>query len=112
MQLLDNISDRQNNAFGDAENGRLLHFHISPYAYCAWNPVRLVDPEGREIVLIGTAEDMQKAIIMMSAKLGIKSNLSFSVDEKGRVVCSGEAKTDTGQIGDRSFLPKMSRTTF
>ena len=24
---------------------------ISPYAYCAWNPVRLVDPDGREIYL-------------------------------------------------------------
>ena len=23
--------------------------NISPYAYCAWNPVRLVDPDGREI---------------------------------------------------------------
>ena len=22
---------------------------VSPYAYCAWNPVRLVDPDGREI---------------------------------------------------------------
>ena len=22
---------------------------ISPYAYCAWNPVRLVDPDGREL---------------------------------------------------------------
>lgn len=23
---------------------------ISPYAYCAWNPVKLVDPEGREAI--------------------------------------------------------------
>ena len=23
--------------------------NISPYAYCAWNPVKLVDPDGREI---------------------------------------------------------------
>jgi len=22
---------------------------ISPYAYCAWNPVKLVDPDGMEI---------------------------------------------------------------
>ena len=68
---------------------------ISPYAYCAWNPVKLVDPEGRELVLIGTADNMQKAIKMMSAKLGKNSNLSFSVDGKGRVICYGEAKTDT-----------------
>ena len=24
---------------------------ISPYAYCAWNPVKLVDPDGKEIVI-------------------------------------------------------------
>ena len=26
---------------------------LSPYAYCAWNPVRLVDPNGEEIWIIG-----------------------------------------------------------
>ena len=25
---------------------------ISPYAYCAWNPVKLVDPDGRDIVIV------------------------------------------------------------
>ena len=25
--------------------------NISPYAYCAWNPVRLVDPDGREAII-------------------------------------------------------------
>jgi len=24
---------------------------ISPYAYCAWNPVKLVDPDGKEFFL-------------------------------------------------------------
>ena len=24
---------------------------ISPYAYCAWNPIKLVDPDGKEIVI-------------------------------------------------------------
>lgn len=27
---------------------------ISPYAYCAWNPVKLVDPDGREIWIKGS----------------------------------------------------------
>ena len=26
--------------------------NISPYAYCAWNPVKLVDPDGKEIYII------------------------------------------------------------
>jgi len=29
---------------------------ISPYAYCAWNPVKLVDPDGREISPIFSTE--------------------------------------------------------
>ena len=27
--------------------------NISPYAYCAWNPVKLVDPDGEDIEIIG-----------------------------------------------------------
>ena len=26
--------------------------NISPYAYCAWNPIKLVDPDGREIYIL------------------------------------------------------------
>lgn len=29
---------------------------ISPYAYCAWIPVRLLDPDGREINPVYTVE--------------------------------------------------------
>ena len=30
---------------------------ISPYAYCAWNPVKLVDPKGREVYINGSQAD-------------------------------------------------------
>ena len=29
--------------------------NLSPYAYCAWNPVKLVDPKGREIWIVSKA---------------------------------------------------------
>ena len=30
------------------------YLNLSPYAYCAWNPVKLVDQKGREIWIIGS----------------------------------------------------------
>ena len=32
---------------------------ISPYAYCAWNPVKLIDPDGRKIKFAATATKQQ-----------------------------------------------------
>ena len=31
--------------------------NLSPYAYCAWNPVKLVDPDGEEIAFAGNEEE-------------------------------------------------------
>ena len=44
---------------------------ISPYAYCAWNPVRLVDPDGKEIWIIGHKGDRIQYTPGMSTK-GLK----------------------------------------
>ena len=35
---------------------------ISPYAYCAWNPVKLVDPDGRDV--LPTSEEAYQMILM------------------------------------------------
>ena len=29
------------------------YLHISPYAYCNWNPIKYVDPDGR-VIVVGT----------------------------------------------------------
>jgi hypothetical protein len=55
---------------------------ISPYAYCAWNPIRLVDPEGQEI------DDY------------------FSYD--GKYLGSDDARTDNVRIIDESLWNNIS----
>ena len=47
---------------------------ISPYAYCAWNPVKLMDPDGRELVLTGESENVNSLLII------INRCFSFSTD--------------------------------
>ena len=37
--------------------------NISPYAYCAWNPVKLVDPDGEEIDISALSENMQNRLV-------------------------------------------------
>ena len=67
---------------------------ISPYAYCAWNPVKLVDPDGDSIVLSGTNEQKKKLselIDQFKTRLpeqykqlnnsSIKYNLQYSSDK-------------------------------
>ena len=36
--------------------------NISPYVYCAWNPIKLVDPDGRDV--LPTSEEAYQMILM------------------------------------------------
>ena len=63
---------------------------ISPYAYCAWNPVKLVDPDGREIDLSNLSSSSQERLVKCLSKL---TGLSLFVDESGKL---GYAIDDNG----------------
>ena len=54
---------------------------ISPYAYCAWNPLKLVDPDGRDVYVHGDEKTKTEALRQMQQK---SSNLSFYYDENGK----------------------------
>ena len=70
---------------------------ISPYAYCAWNPVRLVDPDGKEIApiydrwgnFLGTDDQglKGKAIVMdkgdFTQSMSHKDALRHNLDKDG-----------------------------
>ena len=55
---------------------------ISPYAYCAWNPIIFSDPNGDTVVLSGDAKLITKALSQIRERSG---NLYFSIDDGGRL---------------------------
>ena len=61
--------------------------NISPYAYCAWNPLKLVDPDGMEVYITGDAAD--QAVRQLSSK-----GIDVTRDEKtGRISYSKTGKS-------------------
>ena len=84
---------------------------LSPYAYCAWNPVKLVDPNGREIdvsVLEKKNENgeytyayLRKAfIIFASTKIGYRELAKYA--KKDQVVC-GISFKENGEYHEKGI---------
>ena len=61
---------------------------LTPYNYCANNPVKLIDPNGEEIWINGEASD--KAVEQLQNKM---QNLQISRADNGKIFVSGDAKT-------------------
>jgi RHS repeat-associated protein len=54
---------------------------ISPYAYCAWNPVKLIDPDGRDVLPCSDkAYEMILRSIPIEARAYVKRNSDGYID--------------------------------
>ncbi|MDY0216966.1 MAG: hypothetical protein RBS19_08435 [Bacteroidales bacterium] len=61
---------------------------LSPFAYCANNPVMLVDPDGREIWITG--DGAGDAFSQLSNQV---KNITLSMNSDGKIEYKGKAKT-------------------
>ena len=95
--------------------------NTSPYAYCAWNPVKLVDPDGRELFIPNEDDEnyyASKLDIISLVKDKYKKYIRF--DKNGNVslseeVTKGMLKNDKGLAlindlvtSDKKFLYESS----
>ena len=60
---------------------------LSPYVYCADNPVKLVDPDGEEVWIVG--DDVDGALKQLQNQTGLELSLS----DDGKLSYTGTAET-------------------
>jgi hypothetical protein len=80
--------------------------HLSPYVYCADNPVKLIDPNGNEIWITGSETDAAyKQIEIGAKKYGIKTSMGAN----GKISASYIGKGDISEAGQQ-ILDAANRT--
>ena len=72
------------------------YYSISPYAYCANNPVKYVDLRGDSLILAGNALDIQA--IASTYNLGLGGFYTTSADATGKMSISPVVGTDPNKM--------------
>ena len=67
---------------------------FSPYVYCANNPIKLVDPNGEEIVIVGN--DASEALKQLNSSTNL--TLEFGSDGKTVRIVGGKAKNRADRL--------------
>ena len=69
---------------------------ISPYMYCAGNPIIFIDTDGRELKLVGTQEDINRTLFHYQTGLGSAYNIQISND--GIILINANSAVSSGAI--------------
>ena len=68
---------------------------LSPYAYCAWNPVKLVDPDGRDVWEVDTKGNI-------TCKEKSNKHYLYSINEQGK-------RSNFVELSDEKILQQLSK---